>query len=239
MKRFKFNMVEIALAIAVISIGLSAVLVLFPVGINATRAAMDENCCSDAAECITRYIRGQFLNVWHNNATANAPFEHSFSSLNIPSAYYTEKNGENSVTLTWSTNPFDPTNFPELYRASNTGANGVYKFVRTGAGGEEIFSAVIKVWMPSGDLTTPSSSASSACPIYVPNTTSGKQSLVTGTNSDTTIKLMNGDTPVDFGSIAQSVLVELSWPADLPVDERVNKRVFRVDMYNPYYEIAP
>jgi len=236
MKRFKFNMVEIALAVAVISIGLSAVLVLFPVGINATRAAMDENCCSDAAENITRYVRGRFLAEWQGNAqmssfTGTTPkfFDTSYSK-NDPDG-----------GLTWASSAV--THFPELFRASNAG-DGVYKFVRTGASGEEIFSAVVKVWMPSDDLfgDYDQDNRKSACPIYVPNTAPGRNNapqLVTGTASDTTIGLSDGSNPVQFGSIVQSVLVEISWPADLPAADRVNKRVFRVDVYNPYYGIAP
>ena len=37
-----FNMVEIALALAVLAIGMSSILVLFPVGINANKAAIAE-----------------------------------------------------------------------------------------------------------------------------------------------------------------------------------------------------
>ena len=228
MKRFKFNMVEIALAIAVISIGLSAVLVLFPVGINAARAAMDENSCGDAAEYITRYIRGQFLAGWNSNGTQS-----SFSGFAD-----TSQTDDPAGGFTWNSTAV--TNFPELYKATNSGLNGVYKFVRQGASGEELFSAVVKVWMPSADLTTAASSASSACPLYIPNTGRGNTpQLVTGTASETTIGLSDGSSAVPFGRIAQSVLVELSWPADLPAAERTNRRVFRVDVYNPYYEIAP
>lgn len=233
MKRFKFNMVEIALAVAVISIGLSAVLVLFPVGINATRAAVEENCCGDAAEYITRYIRGRFLNAWKADSQRA-----SFGEL-TPKFFDSSYTDDPSGGLTWSSSAV--TNFPELFKASNSG-DGVYKFVRTGASGEEIFSAVVKVWMPANDLIADyhEDNRKSACPIYVPNTSqSNAPQLVTGTASATAIGLSDGSNPVQFGSIAQSVLVELSWPADLPAAERLNRRVFRVDVYNPYYGIAP
>jgi len=228
MRCFKFNMVEIALAIAVISIGLSAVLVLFPVGINATRAAMDENSCGDAAEYITRYIRGQFLAGWNSNGTQS-----SFSGFADNSYQTSDPEGG----FTWNSTAV--TNFPDLCKATNSGLNGVYKFVKTGASGEEVFSAVVKVWMPSGnpaDLVTAASSASSACPLYVPDTANGNTPKLVKTGE---IELSDGSTPVQFGSIAQSVLVEISWPADLPAAERLNRRVFRVDVYNPYYQIAP
>lgn len=235
MRRFKFNMVEIALAVAVISIGLSAVLVLFPVGINATRAAMDENSYSDAAEYVTRYIRGQFLGVWRST-----PTQSSFSTP--PGFFDTEyKEDPSEDGLKWKSS--GETNFDKLYKATNLGA-GVYKFVERGYNGEEIFSAVVKVWMPANDLTDPASNASSACPLYIPHTTDptnpNKPKRVTGTDSAETMSIPNGSGgTVNFGSFAQSVLVEISWPADAPDADRTNRRVFRVDVYNPYYGIAP
>ena len=114
MKRFKFNMVEIALAIAVISIGLSAVLVLFPVGINATRAAVEENCCGDAAEYITRYIRGRFLDAWKADSQ-RASFDELTPKF-FDSSYTRD---DPSGGLTWSSSAV--TNFPELFKASNSG----------------------------------------------------------------------------------------------------------------------
>ena len=63
-KIHKFNMVEIALAIAIIAVGISAILVLFPIGINATRAAMDENSSSDVAEYIANFVKGKHLARW-------------------------------------------------------------------------------------------------------------------------------------------------------------------------------
>ncbi|MBQ7207164.1 MAG: hypothetical protein IJS01_05135 [Lentisphaeria bacterium] len=224
MRRFKFNMVEIALAVAVISIGLSAVLVLFPVGINATRAAMDENRSSDAVEYVTRYIRGQFLAGWRTNSAQS-----SFSGF-LDTEYKTSES-EPSDGLKWAASPV--ANFPELYRASNCGS-GVYKFTSTG---DDTFSAVVKVWMPANDLTADydKDNQKSACPIYIPNTAPGKNNAPQRVAGDG-IVLPDGE---NFGSIVQSVLVEISWPGDLPAADRVNKRVFRVDVYNPYYGIAP
>ena len=69
--RYNFNMVEIALATAVIAIGISSILVLFPIGINATRAAMEENCYSDAVETVSAFVRTKFYVAWSGNWNNN------------------------------------------------------------------------------------------------------------------------------------------------------------------------
>ena len=51
-RKHPFNMVEVALAMAIIAIGLSGILVLFPVGINASKSAIADNNLADIAEYI-------------------------------------------------------------------------------------------------------------------------------------------------------------------------------------------
>ena len=58
---YKFNMVEIALAIVIIAIGLSSVLVLFPIGINATREAIEESLAPEISEYVVHYIRSKLF----------------------------------------------------------------------------------------------------------------------------------------------------------------------------------
>jgi hypothetical protein len=62
---------------------------------------------------------------------------------------------------------------------------------------------------------------------------------VTGAADGIALHEADGTTPIPIGRFAQSVLVEISWPADALDADRTNKRVFRVDVYNPYYGIAP
>jgi hypothetical protein len=52
-----FNMIEIALAMAVIAFGMTSLLALFPVGLNASRNSIAENYCSDAVEQFMAYIK--------------------------------------------------------------------------------------------------------------------------------------------------------------------------------------
>lgn len=52
-----FNMIEILLALTVIAIGMTSVLGLFPVGLNASRNAIAQNCSADVADQIITYLR--------------------------------------------------------------------------------------------------------------------------------------------------------------------------------------
>ncbi|MCF6175047.1 MAG: hypothetical protein L3J71_04730 [Victivallaceae bacterium] len=56
-KKQYFNMIEIALAIAIIAFGMSSILVLFPVGLNASRDSMADNYSADAVEQFVSYIQ--------------------------------------------------------------------------------------------------------------------------------------------------------------------------------------
>lgn len=52
-----FNMIEVLLALTVIAIGMSSILGLFPVGLNASRNAIAENMSADVADQMVTYIR--------------------------------------------------------------------------------------------------------------------------------------------------------------------------------------
>ena len=241
-KIHKFNMVEIALAIAIIAIGISAILVLFPIGINATRAAMDENSSTDVAEYIANFVRGKHLARWKaefdtwNNGGKTGPLKF-----------------EPPVSPIWSTDkPNDPgsSETPQKvdnYTNTNTNPHsglqkyttpGCYYFNRVSPEGEETFTALIKIWSVSTDITTAADLISAKCPIYVPEAApaDGKDAFTPNLIGTNGFQLQSPGGTVNFGSFAQSAMVEISWPANLPEDERT-KRTFRVDVYNPYYMI--
>ena len=62
--RHYFNMVEIALALAVLAIGMSSILVLFPVGINANKSAIADNNLADIGEYLMGYLRAGCAAEW-------------------------------------------------------------------------------------------------------------------------------------------------------------------------------
>lgn len=71
-----FNMIEIALAMAIIAFGMTSILGLFPVGLNACRNAVAENCAADSVEQFAAYLKGyaesskaNFESLFGTNAT--------------------------------------------------------------------------------------------------------------------------------------------------------------------------
>jgi type II secretory pathway pseudopilin PulG len=52
-----FNMIEVLLALTVIAIGMTSVLGLFPVGLNASRNAVAQNMSADVADQMVTYMR--------------------------------------------------------------------------------------------------------------------------------------------------------------------------------------
>ena len=66
---FRFNMIEIALALVILAVGLSSVLVLFPIGLNAGKSSVAENNLADVAEQVAAYLQSE-LTVpanWNEN----------------------------------------------------------------------------------------------------------------------------------------------------------------------------
>ena len=233
-------MVEIALAIVIIAIGLSSVLVLFPIGINATRAAVEESLVPEVSEYIVHYIKSSFLKVW-----ATPPHDASDSQF----AAFLSNGFENIKKVEPEeveklTSPVDY--FDALKKG---GKNGLYKFTKTNADGET-FTALVKVWKPN-DSTNPVKKdllheGDSFCPLFIPDVynlpeNANPQAAAENIRYDDGLgkepserpKLTENDL---FSKFAQSVLVEISWPVERPEDER-NKRTFRVDVYNPYHKI--
>ena len=240
---YKFNMVEIALAIAIIAIGLSAVLVLFPVGINATRAAMDENSSTDVSEYVANFVRGQCLSHWKttyenwrsgsNPLTSNLTFS-APSGLWATSKPDTPANPDDEKNLSDITDYTVTTTNPKSGLRRIGTDSGVFRFSRVTAEGEETFAALVKIWSDPAHIKTAGTETTANCPVYVPNAGSNFAQTALGALS---LVLPDGNS-VDVGHFAQSVLVEISWPTTAAEEDRTS-RTFRVDVYNPYYTIQP
>lgn len=109
--RHGFNMVEVALALAIIAIGISSILVLFPVGANANKAAIANNNLADIAEYMMSYIRAGVTSEGIANAerSEGAP-ENNFFTDNIkkrtsgnastPSSWYPDT-ADKGLVLDW------------------------------------------------------------------------------------------------------------------------------------------
>ncbi len=66
-----FNLVEIALAIAIAGIGITGILALFPVGFKANQDSVARNYTSDAIENFYTYLRTAAKNDWDNFIVSN------------------------------------------------------------------------------------------------------------------------------------------------------------------------
>lgn len=241
---YKFNMVEIALAIAIIAIGLSAVLVLFPVGINATRAAMDENSSADVSEYVANFVRGQCLSHWKttyedwrsgsNPLTSNLTFT-SPPNLCPANKPETPANPDDEKNLSEITGYTVTTTTPQSgLRQIGAVGSGLFRFSRVTTEGEETFAALVKIWSDPAHIKTAGTETTANCPVFVPNAGSNFAQTALGALS---LVLPDGNS-VDVGHFAQSVMVEISWPVNAADDDRTS-RTFRVDVYNPYYTIQP
>ena len=222
-KCFRFNMVEIVLAIAIIAIGISSILVLFPIGIQQTRSAMDENSISDVSESIALYVRGQLLNQWKNAGSAPAWLELTAKPGNAASPNLTAVAG---FSRTFSVNGVE-----FIDGLQSTGTAGLFKFTRVADDGTEIFSADVRIWGDNGGLAAAAAQTSGNCPLYVPDTADNLSPKMVASGG-ISLKASDGTTDVHLTQIIQSVMVEIVWGAD-----GENQRSFRVDVYNPYFEI--
>jgi hypothetical protein len=135
MKKQFFNLIEIALAIAIIAVGMSSVLVLFPAGLNAVNSASADSCAPDAVQYLAGYVESRIRNEW-NNSGAPGTTRTSSTISNLP----TSKPG---AAESWNSTPI--TNTP-IYTSST---NGLFKYEQTHmVDGEAVtdFAAAARVW---------------------------------------------------------------------------------------------
>jgi len=207
--RHSFNMVEIALALAVLAIGISSILVLFPVGINANRSAIADNNLADISEYLMGYLRAGCAAEWTKIAAKKADGKTILSS----DYFFTEKlaDGYDSVKDLGNTG-VDPDGSSygskvtdNLYQLTtdNTKTNRAFLYKQM-TGNVVDFSAIVKVW-----TETPS--------FYIRNAT-----------NNTIEKIPSG---ASLETYAKVLCIEISWPAQAPYAQR-EKRLFRQEIFN-------
>ena len=235
-QKYRFNMVEIALAIVIIAIGLSSVLVLFPIGINATRAAVEESLAPEVSEHVVHYIRTRFLKKW-KDSPGEGNFDFFSNNFNEIKDVKPEDAGKEE---NWK-----PSDEDEYLKEDKNGKKGLYKYSKNNADGET-FSAIVKIWSSSSEGGSYKNdlmeSGANNCLLYIPDVyglPEQPQATAKAIKYDDGSGKAPGDRPTLeplFDQFAKSVLVEISWPVESPETER-NKRTFRVDVYNPHHRI--
>lgn len=210
-----FNMVEVALAMAIIAIGLSGILVLFPVGINASKSAIADNNLADIAEYIMGYLQAGCNTDWIKLAK-NPPGEGTSANYPFANALPTSAStvGDSGITLD---NDGKNSTFPTPVPGSNAdsanlfaGADGTFLY-RQMSNDVVDFAAIVKVWRENINF-------------YVPQI---------NTDAATSPHLIDDSLP----QYARNLCLEISWPVELPYADR-EKRIFRLEIFNQAYEIS-
>lgn len=237
-RKHPFNMVEVALAMAIIAIGLSGILVLFPVGINASKSAIADNNLADIVEYIMGYLQARCNEEWIKNA--NNPPTDPNALKNYNETYYpfsnalpsTAPSGTDSsvgdiegVSLDselGTNNKFDKTIHGISISTSNADEKRMVKqatlfigpkgtFLYRQMTNETVdFAAIIKVWREKINC-------------YVPKIIK---------DSETAPDLIDENIP----QYAHNLVLEISWPAEVPYANR-EKKVFRLEFFNQAYQI--
>ena len=218
-KKHRFNLVEITLAVAVIAIGMSSILVLFPVGVNSHKEAIANNNLADISEYILGILEAKVMEEWaqctysgynpDNPGSFNGTVTRGTSKFveNLPTS---KASDTADLTLGKSLKGHDKNtdawNKSRLFLAQKNSSDqsGVFLYEQaTIIDGERApdFSAVVCMWK-------------SPVSLYLSN-----------------------DTPKTISdyNYAVSLNLEISWPAEAPYDNR-EKRSYKLDLYNPYYK---
>ncbi len=177
-KIFCFNMVEIALALAIVGIGIAGIMALFPVALNASRDSIGDNNAPDVAEQFINYLESEGRKDWS-----------AFNAL-VPSisTIAADDTGVTSYNLISGNN---------IYSTNSAG----YWKVEIKSNNNVDFSAIVKV---------------------------GKR--LDGSNNsiqDLSVNKILTSVPVAY---AVSLVVEISWPSEIPYDKR-QKRYYQYEIF--------
>ena len=244
----KFNMVEVMLAIVVISVGMASVFVLFPTGLNAHKDAAADNSMADLAEYIFATVRTTIDVENSKDAAEQKDVDNSFYKKsdwanavdeapndvkegNVASVGWKEIALFNSTSSTKSVNELDADKVSLLQHPTKKNIFWVRQMSGPDGDGYVDFSAIGRVYVDRG----------------------------TGTGVDNEFFLtVKGNTPVKYGELTENektfpnpsgsgsfesdpryfllpMVLELSYPAEKPEYERV-KKYFRFEIFNEYYE---
>ena len=208
-RKHPFNMVEIALAMAIIAIGLSGILVLFPVGINASKSAIADNNLADIAEYIMGYLQAGCNTDWIKLAK-NPPGEGTSATYPFANALPTSASTVGDSGFTLDADGKD-SKFPTPIPGNDddnanlfTDNHGTFLY-RQMTNDVVDFAAVIKVWKEDVEFYIPFFSKTAPIKPSIPE-------------------------------YAMNLCIEISWPIELPYVDR-EKRIFRLEIFNQAYEI--
>lgn len=244
---FRFNMVEVALALVVLAIGLSSVMVLFPVGLKASQSSVADNNLGDVAERVAAYLQAKFTSpkIWSDDGTFTLNGESSNDDKigafdpepqSVPTSdKFFESDG---------TTPKDEKVMDGLFKLET--ADNIYYLYRqysdapsgsdsAGDGDRAVdFEAVVRVGWDTATLTKQYHTQLYGAPALL---SSYARAAATGVTDPGAARMKS--TPADLlKQCCRALIIEISWPADVPWANR-EKRIFRVEMFNENFVPYP
>lgn len=232
-----FNMVEIALALAVLAIGMSSILVLFPVGINANKSAIADNNLADIGEYLMGFLRAGCAAEWAKIAddrkstveaggTPSAPSQSEFFFSNKIATSYNQVKDLGEPRSGTKYEGIDPLSDDYKKGGARSITDNLYLLQSSGSSYENSaflykqmtgdivdFAAVVKVWREEYSF-------------YALDAADNDYTEVTVNPSSYSSDSVN--------QYATVLCIEISWPAQAPYDQR-EKRLFRQEIFNEAY----
>lgn len=221
-------MVEVALAMAIIAIGISSILVLFPVGINANKSAIANNNIADVAEYITGYLQYAITRELHTGSAMNAGVLGGLPTT-LPAHVIINDNGWNPVPG-FDNLDADSLSTPTRFRYQQrtfieAGTPDVYAVD---------FSAELRLWTQDVGVYYRDFGGFSTMPGWV---TTGD-----GTSPDSSswrfFSIREDAAASRNDNFERLVFLEVSWPSDVPLNNR-ERRIYLLDFFNPNRIMAP
>ena len=232
-----FNMVEIALALAVLAIGMSSILVLFPVGINANKSAIADNNLADIGEYLMGFLRAGCAAEWAKIAddrkstveageTPSAPSQSEFFFSNKIATSYNQVKDLGEPRSGTKYEGIDPLSDDYKKGGARSITDNLYLLQSSGSSYENSaflykqmtgdivdFAAVVKVWREEYSFYALDAADNDYTEVPVHPPSSRRASV---------------------NQYATVLCIEISWPAQAPYDQR-EKRLFRQEIFNEAY----
>ena len=220
-------MIEVVLAMAIIAFGMSSILGLFPVGLNALKSSMADNYCSDAIDQMVGYLKNQaeYTPAVYSDAKYIALITNATTGLPDAAGLTTTLLADRSKTVNGSTLDGFRDTFLADYRTSNFTGTSTFKRMFTDM---NIFQVQTYNNMPylyfivQGQMTSKNIDFSAMILVWKSPVTYNMKDIGGGISqcTDSTYAKFSG---INF---------EVSWPLEKPYAQR-EKRYYYVEVKRP------
>ena len=223
--KYRFNLVEVMLAIVVLSLGMASIFVLFPAGLGNHRTAMAENSIADMAELVISHVRAQA--ALYGSADGFNDLGGEFSEYK---AY--DSTVDSAVEDTGWRNTVDKW----VYTKADDGLYVVRQLSGPADDPYVDFAAVVRIYTDENYIKelfapvkgVPAEGESWGGVTYAAAEHSDAWEL--GEDSGAGLKELS------VGSAVLPLIVEISYPADVAYADR-SKAYFRFEIFNEQYEL--